>query len=158
MQKTRGVPRRRVLSHQVRVSIAVAVASFVAALLGESATASGEVGRTPLETDGTERAPPHAQTVHSASRSTRPHLVYVLSDNLGWGGVGYLRATSPAGPSPEVYTPNIDALAESGVILNAFYTWKFCSPSRSSLLSGAEKASYLHELFFYYHSISVLGA
>ena len=43
---------------------------------------------------------------------------------------------SPSGPSPEVQTPNIDALAASGVILTSFYTWKFCSPSRSVLLSG----------------------
>jgi len=60
----------------------------------------------------------------SSSSSSRPHIVYVLADNLGWGGVGYLRATSPAGPSPEVVTPNLDSLAHGGVILNSFYTWK----------------------------------
>jgi hypothetical protein len=60
----------------------------------------------------------------SSSSSSRPHIVYVLADNLGWGGVSYLRATSPAGPSPEVVTPNLDSLAHGGVILNSFYTWK----------------------------------
>ena len=67
-----------------------------------------------------------------APPTKKPHLVYVLSDNLcgppisphlvaaaaltsgswrrGWGNVAYHRKISPAGPSPEVVTPNIDAL------------------------------------------------
>jgi hypothetical protein len=38
----------------------------------------------------------------SARKTNTPHVVYVLTDNLGWGGVGFLRALSPAGPTPEV--------------------------------------------------------
>jgi arylsulfatase B len=72
----------------------------------------------------------------SADGATKPHLVYVLSDNLGWGNVGYHRAVSPSGPSPEVQTPNIDQLVASGVELDRLYTYKFCSPSRASLLTG----------------------
>ena len=68
--------------------------------------------------------------------SARPHIVYMLVDNLGFGNVGYLRARSPSGASPEVVTPELDALAKSGVILDRLYTYEFCSPSRSSLLSG----------------------
>ena len=66
----------------------------------------------------------------------KPHIVYMLVDNLGFGNVGYLRARSPAGASPEVLTPQLDALASSGVVLDRLYTYEFCSPSRSSLLSG----------------------
>jgi len=52
----------------------------------------------------------------AASTSSAPNIVYVLSDNLGYGGVGFLlRAVSPAGPSREIQTPNIDSLALSGV-------------------------------------------
>jgi len=39
----------------------------------------------------------------SASKTNAPHVVYVLTDNLGWGGVGFLRALSPAGPTREVH-------------------------------------------------------
>ena len=59
-----------------------------------------------------------------------------MSDNLGWGNVGYHRKLSPAGPSPEVVTPNLDQLVASGIELDRFYTYKFCSPSRSSLMTG----------------------
>ena len=65
---------------------------------------------------------------------TKPHLVILLADNLGWANVGYHR---PPGVDPHEYaTPNIDALASSGIELDRHYTYKFCSPSRSSLLSG----------------------
>ena len=70
------------------------------------------------------------------NKSLLPHFVYMLADNLGYGNVGYLRATSPAGPTPEVQTPNLDMLASSGVVLERLYAFEFCSPSRSSFLSG----------------------
>ena len=54
---------------------------------------------------------------------TRAPARYMLSDNLGWANVGYHRAVSPAGPSPEVQTPNIDGLVRSGIELD-----RFCAP------------------------------
>ena len=71
-----------------------------------------------------------AAATAAAVAPPRPHLVYVLSDNLGWANVGYHH------DSPEVVTPNINALVKSGVELDRLYTYKFCSPSRSSLLTG----------------------
>ena len=58
-----------------------------------------------------------------------PHIVLVLADDLGWGGVGYLG--SPA------LTPAIDALAAEGAVLDRLYAAPRCSPSRASLLTGA---------------------
>lgn len=72
----------------------------------------------------------------ASTPTTKPHIVYVLSDNLGYGGLGYLRAQTETGATREVSTPNIDALVESGIELARLYTYKFCSPSRCSLLSG----------------------
>ena len=66
----------------------------------------------------------------------RPHIVYMLTDNIGYGNLGYIRAQTEAGPSREVDTPKMDALAGGGVILDRLYSYEFCSPSRSSLLSG----------------------
>ena len=63
---------------------------------------------------------------------TKPHIVFVLVDDWGWANVGYHR--NP--PTKEVVTPNIDSLLEEGLELDQHYAYKFCSPSRSSLLSG----------------------
>ena len=38
--------------------------------------------------------------------------------------------------NPEIRSPHIDAMAASGLKLNRHYVFKYCSPSRSSLLSG----------------------
>ena len=63
-----------------------------------------------------------------------PHIVILFVDNLGWANVGYHRP--PALDPSQLSTPNIDALAAAGMELDRHYTYKFCSPSRSSLMSG----------------------
>ena len=55
----------------------------------------------------------HANKRYVAGLFSHRCKVYILSDNLGWGNVGYHRARSPAGPSPEVVTPNIDHLVHA---------------------------------------------
>ena len=62
----------------------------------------------------------------------KPHIVYILVDDWGWANVGYHR--NP--PTREVDTPNIDSLVKEGLELDQFYVYQFCSPSRSSLMSG----------------------
>ena len=46
--------------------------------------------------------------------------------------MGFHRET----PSPEVQTPNIDAIVASGIQLNRMYAYPFCAPSRAALMSG----------------------
>ena len=38
--------------------------------------------------------------------------------------------------NPTARTPNLDTLVKEGVELDRFYTYKYCSPTRSSFLSG----------------------
>lgn len=59
-----------------------------------------------------------------------PHIVYFLVDDLGFAGVGF------NSPSAEPLTPHIDELASQGAVLGRHYTYQFCSPTRSSFLSG----------------------
>ena len=67
-----------------------------------------------------------------ASAAQKPNLVFMLVDDWGWANVGYHR--NP--PTKEVVTPNIDNLVKEGLELDQHYAFKFCSSSRSCLMSG----------------------
>ena len=57
--------------------------------------------------------------------------------DLGWFNLGYQQSKfGTAGTQPELDTPTIDALASTGMVLDRMYAYKYCSPSRSSFLSG----------------------
>ncbi|KAK0065509.1 arylsulfatase B, partial [Biomphalaria pfeifferi] len=58
----------------------------------------------------------------------RPHLVFIVADDLGWNDIGY--------HNPDIISPTIDTLAYSGIILNQTYVQPLCSPSRSAILTG----------------------
>eukprot|EP01084_Bolivina_argentea_P015951 29885_1 len=60
--------------------------------------------------------------------SDKPHIVYILVDDLGWANVEF--------HNPRMKTPNLVALLDDALYLNHFYTYKFCSPTRSALMSG----------------------
>ena len=65
----------------------------------------------------------------STPPSRRPHLIMVLLDDLGYFNVGQR--------NPEMRTPVYDHLATvEGATLARHYTHPFCSPTRSSFLSG----------------------
>jgi arylsulfatase B len=65
----------------------------------------------------------------SAAVPPKPHLIYLLADDYGWANVGFHAA--------DMHTPNIDRLAtEEGFELGRLYAYRFCSPTRSALMSG----------------------
>ena len=68
----------------------------------------------------------------AVAQQTKPNLVFMLVDDWGWANVGYHRDP----PTKEVVTPNIDGLVKEGLELDQHYVYKFCSPSRSCLMSG----------------------
>ena len=63
-----------------------------------------------------------------------PNIVFILADDLGFNNVGWQQKKH--GMEPEIHTPVIDELAENGLHLDRMYSYKYCSPSRSSFLSG----------------------
>src|SRR5690606_31484701 len=59
-----------------------------------------------------------------------PNIVIINMDDLGYGDVGAYGATA-------VKTPNMDKLAEAGILFtNAYATSATCTPSRYALLTG----------------------
>ena len=65
----------------------------------------------------------------ASSEAPRPHIVMIVADDTGWSNIGF-------NTGGRVRTPTIDALAADGIMLASHYVYKFCSPSRSSFMSG----------------------
>lgn len=64
----------------------------------------------------------------AAEAPTRPNVIFILVDDLGWADVGY--------HGSEIRTPNLDRLAAAGARLHQHYVYPTCSPTRVALLSG----------------------
>lgn len=58
-----------------------------------------------------------------------PNIVFILADDLGWTDAGF------AG-SRFYETPNLDALAASGLRFTSFYGGQTCAPGRACFLTG----------------------
>ena len=68
----------------------------------------------------------HAQS----GRETRPNVVLIITDDMGWADLGSYGAT-------DIRTPNLDRLAGEGLRLTDFYAnGTTCSPTRAGLISG----------------------
>lgn len=70
---------------------------------------------------------------------TRPNIVVILADDLGYADVGFQGAR-------DFDTPNIDRLAAEGMTFSqAYVSHPYCSPSRAGLLTGRYQAHFGHE-------------
>ncbi len=68
-----------------------------------------------------------------------PNVLVIIADDLGYADIG-------VHGGKEVPTPNIDALAASGVrCTNGYVTAPYCSPSRAGFLTGKAQTRFGHE-------------
>lgn len=65
---------------------------------------------------------------HQPATSAKPNILIVLADDSGYSDLSC--------QGGEVATPNLDALATSGMRLTHFYNSARCCPTRASLLTG----------------------
>ncbi len=59
---------------------------------------------------------------------TKPNVVFILADNVGWGDIGCYGGSTP--------TPRIDALASQGLRFKNYNIEAQCTPTRSAILTG----------------------
>jgi arylsulfatase A len=65
-----------------------------------------------------------------AQQPSRPNVVFILADDLGYGDLGCYGQT-------KIRTPNLDRMAAEGMRFTQFYTGcPVCAPSRCTLMTG----------------------
>ena len=65
-----------------------------------------------------------------AQAKSSPNVILIMSDDQGWGDVGF-------NGHSDLKTPHLDAMAANGVKFNRFYAASpLCSPTRGSCLTG----------------------
>lgn len=70
------------------------------------------------------------KTTQNCKENTKPNIIFILADDLGIGDVSYTG-------QQKFETPNIDKLANEGMIFTQHYAGStVCSPSRSTLMTG----------------------
>ncbi|MFW6286637.1 MAG: sulfatase [Candidatus Sumerlaeota bacterium] len=72
--------------------------------------------------------------VFGDDQKKRPNFIFVVTDDQGWGDIGYNTDTS-------LKTPHLDAMAREGIRMDRFYAAApVCSPTRASCLTGRAPA------------------
>ncbi|QZT38172.1 sulfatase-like hydrolase/transferase [Halosquirtibacter xylanolyticus] len=66
----------------------------------------------------------------------RPNIIVFLVDDLGWNDTSLAMSGEPTEYNKRYKTPNLEKLADKGMILTNAHAQPLCVPSRASLLSG----------------------
>jgi hypothetical protein len=68
-----------------------------------------------------------SSSAHAAG--SKPNIVYIVADDLGWKDVGFNGCT-------DIKTPNLDQLAANGVKFSQFYAQPMCTPTQRRTADG----------------------
>eukprot|EP01084_Bolivina_argentea_P025305 47050_1 len=64
--------------------------------------------------------------------ATAPNIIFILADDLGWDDLQFQDTNIN-----QIHTPNIDSLRQQGQFLSYYYGQPLCSPTRSTIMTGA---------------------
>ena len=103
-------------------------------------------------------SPAQTEFTFKDTQSTRPNIVMIMADDLGFSDIGCYGS--------EIPTPNLDQLAQGGLRFTQFYNTAKCHSSRVSLLTGlycdqaggatlSRGATFAEHLGDQYHSMMV---
>ena len=62
----------------------------------------------------------------------KPNIVLIVSDDFGYGDAGVYGG----GPGRGMPTPNLDRMAEEGMLFFSFYAQPSCTPGRAAMMTG----------------------
>ena len=78
-------------------------------------------------------------TLAQTPATSRPNVVLVITDDMGWADLSSYGAT-------DIKTPNIDSLGRDGIRLTDFYAnGVLCTPTRAALIAGRYQQRYAME-------------
>jgi arylsulfatase A-like enzyme len=73
-------------------------------------------------------------------QKTKPNIIFILTDDQGYGDVGALYQNDRPAGEPRMKTPYLDQLAAHGMTLTQHYcAAPVCAPSRASILMGMDQ-------------------
>jgi arylsulfatase A-like enzyme len=74
-----------------------------------------------------------------AAEGSKPNIIVILADDLGWGELG-------AQGNNEIPTPHIDSIAANGIkFTQGYVSGPYCSPTRAGLMTGRYQTRFGHE-------------
>jgi len=93
-------------------------------------------------------APPAASEGAEPSAQRRPNVIFVLTDDQGWGDAA-------AWGHPYIKTPNLDRITREGLRVSQFYAANpVCSPSRTAFMTGRYPARFRIHGHFATHELN----
>lgn len=62
----------------------------------------------------------------------KPNIAFVVVDDMGYHNI----RAPPLHRNSEISSPTLQRFAAEGITLSSYYAYKYCGPSRASLLTG----------------------
>ncbi len=78
----------------------------------------------------------------SIANDEKPNIIVFLVDDMGWQETSVPFYTEKTSLNERFHTPNMETLAEKGMVFTQAYASAVCSPSRVSLITGTNPAQH----------------